>query len=252
MLKHHQNMIDVPDTATLWRYMTFTKFVELLQSSNLYFAALNRMEDNYEGWHSKKSLEMSEAGIRRGFSGQDAAGLSDVLSMFKKSTEFTKDWARRSMFVSCWHSNVHESAAMWKLYLTTNEGVAIRTTLANAREAFAAAEADVYASSVRYIDFNTDPVPLDNIFSRVVYKRKSFEHEQEVRFIHWAPKFDQDVLLQDVPGVKIPVNLALLVQHVYVAPLAPPWFLDVVRNTATKYGLDAPITQSDLYADPVW
>jgi len=34
---------------------------------------------------------------------------------------------RDELYVSCWHSNQHESAAMWALYSRTS-GIAIRTT----------------------------------------------------------------------------------------------------------------------------
>ena len=30
--------------------------------------------------------------------------------------------------VNCWHINEHESAAMWDLYLKSNEGIAIQST----------------------------------------------------------------------------------------------------------------------------
>lgn len=37
--------------------------------------------------------------------------------------------ARDLMYVSSWHMNEHESTAMWRLYLKSDEGLAIRTTV---------------------------------------------------------------------------------------------------------------------------
>jgi len=43
---------------------------------------------------------------------------------------------RRYVFVNPWHKNEFESAAMWKLYLKSEEGVAIRTTVERLKHAF--------------------------------------------------------------------------------------------------------------------
>lgn len=36
---------------------------------------------------------------------------------------------------------------------------------------------------VKYIDYDKDVFPLDNTFYPFTHKRKSFEHEREVRFL---------------------------------------------------------------------
>lgn len=35
-----------------------------------------------------------------------------------------QDW----MYISCWHMNEYESAAMWKLYAKSSDAIAIQTT----------------------------------------------------------------------------------------------------------------------------
>ena len=38
---------------------------------------------------------------------------------------------REEFAINCWHLNDHESAAMWKLYLKSNEGIVIQSTFTN-------------------------------------------------------------------------------------------------------------------------
>jgi hypothetical protein len=42
--------------AKLWRYMDFTKFVSMLESSSLYFARGDQFDDQYEGMAAKQNL----------------------------------------------------------------------------------------------------------------------------------------------------------------------------------------------------
>jgi hypothetical protein len=75
-----------------------------------------------------------------------------------------------------------------------------------------------------------------------VHKRVSFEHEREVRAIIDSRDPESDRI-----GLTVPVDLATLIQRVHVAPTAPGWYEDVVRRAAKRYGLDAPVSRSDLY-----
>ena len=36
---------------------------------------------------------------------------------------------RDELFVTCWNASEHESHALWRIYCSTSEGVAIQTTL---------------------------------------------------------------------------------------------------------------------------
>jgi len=73
--------------------------------------------------------------------------------------------------------NNYESAAMWKLYLKTNEGIAIQTTCKKLIEALDKIAQPVYISIVKYIDYDNDFIDeFGNIMSPFVHKRKSFIH----------------------------------------------------------------------------
>lgn len=76
--------------------------------------------------------------------------------------------------------NEYESAAMWKLYSKTNESIAIETTYCKLKNVL---PNDIMIGKVRYIDFEKDTINPTNVFNSFLHKRKSFEHENEVRII---------------------------------------------------------------------
>jgi hypothetical protein len=53
-------------------------------------------------------------------------------------------------------------------------------------------------------------------------------------------------------GIWVDVNLAELIDGVYVAPASPKWFKETVEQTIQKFGFNFPIIQSSLDDSPVW
>lgn len=150
-------------------------------------------------------------------------------------------WYRKHTFMSCWHCNEYESEAMWKLYsVNTQNAVAIQTTAAHLYEALDR-EPSIVIGKVQYIDY-------DHRFSSVngAYwvKRKSFEHEREVRAIAFNYK--------STTGILVPIDVGTLIDSVYISPYAPKWFEEVIRSVADKYDLAAPIVDSEMSKRPFY
>jgi len=49
-------------------------------------------------------------------------------------SEINRNWPKFNA-INCWHMNDHESAAMWKLYLKSDEGIAIQSTYRKLKDA---------------------------------------------------------------------------------------------------------------------
>src|ERR1700690_932937 len=150
----------------VWRYMDFTKFVSLLEHDGLYLPRIADLNDSFEGSfaHGNETLRpLVYRHIRNKFG--IAAG-----ELMKR--------LRWWVAASCWHINEQESAGMWKLYTKTNEAVCIQSTFRKLRDAFGSA---VRVGLVRYVDYEKDWIPESNPLAPFLYKRKSFEHEHEVR-----------------------------------------------------------------------
>jgi len=158
---------------------------------------------------------------------------------------------RAHIAISCWHQNDHESAAMWNLYLKSDEGVAIQSTAGNlVQELFSncPSECSPGVAPVRYIDFEKDEPPLGYLGASSL-KRKSFEHEREVRAILYkCNELDGiDGVSEVAPaGIDIPVNLNNLIENVYVSPAAPRWFFELVNAVVDRFDCEFPVHQSGM------
>jgi hypothetical protein len=155
-------------------------------------------------------------------------------------------------YVSCWHMNEHESAAMWKLYAKTSEAIAIRSTYLQLFESLPARH---YVGCVSYIDYEQDWLPEGNLMYPFMHKRKSFEHEHELRaLMQIIPTKDRhlDFSQPSDLGHVVPVEMDSLVEEVYVAPDCPSWFFQLVQEVSAKFELRKPIVQSSLNAAPFY
>lgn len=132
-----------------------------------------------------------------------------------------------AVFVSCWHAQYSESAAMWSVYAgwdaLRRDGVAVRTTFRRLLESLGGTD-KVFAGRVGYHDYERDFVPEDNDFERG----------------HDVP-----------PGILIPVSLGSLVEEIRVAPSAPGWFRALVVSVVERFGLKVPVKQSAMDAEPL-
>jgi len=147
---------------------------------------------------------------------------------------------------------------MWKLYLKSDEGIAIRSTYNKLEASLKNATEDIYIGTVKYINYATDFMPEGNIFNLFTHKRLSFAHEQELRaIIHHSPlsddtnslDFSKDTI---VGGINAKVDLESLLDSIYLAPNSPKWIQELTEAILRRYNLDAPVIQSALDEDPVY
>jgi hypothetical protein len=189
----------------LWRYMNLSKFISLLQTEKLYFARARNLvsDDPFEGAITQLDARWPDLVLQFRETHEQLAGWRGVPEATLRY--IAKDWSEGHknslnwLCVSCWHMNEHESAAMWKLYSQSSDAICIQTTF----EKLAFELPDfVYAGMVDYIDYELGTISQDNIFNRFLRKRKSFEHERELRalmiFVETAGKWPTRLASQAV------------------------------------------------------
>ena len=244
MYKEHDLFVPPPQNATLWRYLDFTKFVSLLDKQSLFFSRADKLGDPFEGSYSRMNLQMRPLIYKDQI--PDHA-LQQISEFVKQSRRFT--------LISCWHRSIYESAAMWRLYAREHDGVAIKTDFQSLSGSLEGSE-DVFIGSVSYIDYNEEFIREDNTMAPFLNKRKSFEHEHEVRaMMQEIPSNEHGIdLSQDICDVGLYHNVSIptLVHEVVVSPFAPDWFLALVQSVAARYELLAPVRKSSLAEAPVW
>ena len=249
MTKDHYVFEDPKDVnVKVWRYMDFTKFIWLLENEALYFPRSDKLGDPFEGSITKLNIQLRPISAKK----QNPDDPEVMMKLFSDLSQF-RIFIRQWTYINCWHMNEYESAAMWNTYTKSNEAIAIQTTYINLKNLL---PDNVYMGIVKYIDYDSDYIPIDNTFYPFINKRKSFEHENEVRAI-----------IQDVPtseegidttksnnknGVSINIDPEKLIDRVYIAPTSPTWFRDLVKSLINKYKIECNIIQSSMDNDPVF
>lgn len=210
-----------PETK-VWRYMSFAKFVWLLQNKQLWFSNAKYLSDK---WEIKPIGQQLNAIIN--------SRPKDVTAdeVTTRTAEIVTD-LRNKTFINCWTKAEHESHALWKIYCPKSEGVAIRTTVKSLEESMGL---DVIEVSYKAEEDTKEPPTVIDLVSQ---KRPMFSYEQEVRvvLIHdfSRPEHPDRITI----GTGVEWDPELHVEGVWVHPESHYWFIetvtDIVRSLAPK------------------
>jgi Protein of unknown function (DUF2971) len=242
------------DSTTVWKYLKFQYFISLLDKNSFFFAKPELFEDPYEGSYSNANLtEMNALLEKYDENSIIAQNIRTLLKSSKKETD--------NVVLNCWHMNKEESAAMWKLYSDDNAGISIKSDFGRLKNCFSECPYPVYIGKVKYIDWNLEKIPQQNVFSPYLHKRRSFEHENEIRALVYTVRRDGEICYIDKnqvlqnheftnDGIYVPISLNILIEKIYVSPKSSKWFLDLVKSISKMYGLNKEIIRSNLYDGP--
>jgi hypothetical protein len=199
------------DEEKLWRYMSFSKYVNMLATGSIYFVRADLLDDQFEGARAKANPLMTPT--RR----------SDV-----------KRNARRKFYISSWSMQEHELVALWRLYGASPEGVALRSNFGRLKKVL---PKQVVTGCVTYYKYAENKY-LEDELERHFTKRRQFATDFELRAI------DSCDLDRSRRGLLQKVDLSELIRWVYVAPEATKWFRDTVRAVTRQFGYEFEIRKS--------
>ncbi|HVY05178.1 MAG TPA: hypothetical protein VHB46_04305 [Burkholderiales bacterium] len=231
------------DDSIIWRYMDFSKYVDLISTREMFFCRSDLLGDPFEGSSTEKHHERRIEEIRR-----QANDFQREVTMYVIAG---MDY-RKYVYVNCWHMSEYESAALWRLYLKSDEGIAIQSTRNFLSSAVSGNKYGVWSVPVKYIDYFNDDPPMPTRMAAFRYKRKSFEHEKELRAIVYADVNDETGNRLEPPatnGVRVNTNLERLITAIHLAPTAPDWLYDLTLRITRKFQIDAPVLRSSLTGD---
>jgi hypothetical protein len=233
--------------AKIWRYMTFDKFLWLLEKKKLYFARLDRFEDPFEGKIFKKTIEKY-------------IDQRIFIEPHSSSYNYLIDHANNSFiiqslttFISCWNLSDIESMALWKIFSKEKNSICIQSTYATLCSLL---DNDVYLGVVSYEDANPEESIHENMISYLFRKRKFFQYENEVRaVIRKYNEYEQQILdkrnydgnslirnkVETSVHINLPINTQRsidphsLISKIIVNPESEDWFFEFVKETVIKY-----------------
>lgn len=116
--------------------------------------------------------------------------------------------------------NDHESYLMWKAY--AGRGFAIQTTFERVQASFDANPPAVTGGVVDYVDFARDLTSVGNVFNHVATKDMPYRDEREFRLVFWAVDPRNTDYRKEGPGVRIRVNVSMLIRQIVRSPYHEP------------------------------
>ena len=255
----------VEDDTVIWRYMDLPKFVAMLAAGGLWFAKASKLgDDPYEGFCEASNREFPRDEYGPG--PVTAKGTVQIslqrfdAEMRYNAVEVCRN-AREYLYVNSW-CLASESMAMWQIYGSLGNGLAIRSTVGqyekeasfgipNSLTRFGRVEYldDFTSSEAVRRDFSDGVIPvgsglIETVLKLAFNKRRCYAYENEWRAaIYQDPEPSKE-------GDYVEFDLNHLINGVCVAPRAPAFFLDAVQAILGKFSLAKPLKRSPLLAPP--
>tara|TARA_R110002074_G_scaffold170431_1_gene332744 strand:- start:2034 stop:2747 length:714 start_codon:yes stop_codon:yes gene_type:complete len=235
--------------------MDFSKFVALLNSRAIFFSKAKLLGDPFEGargfahrqaeW-KQYCLEYYRNTIKT-IPGQTEPPTEEYLKQESErlyyQVEASGEREVENTFVSCWHANVVESEALWRLYAPpATNGVAICMEFQALDDALDS-NFDIKFGYIQYINFENR---FAGTYDRIFWKRASLSHESEVRGVIYSGR--NEPIASD--GLLVPFDISTGIKTVVTSPFAPIWFNDVVKATTEQFGFELPVRSSELLLRP--
>ena len=224
----------------LWRYFKTERFLELLQSSHLYFASARQFADPFEG---------AVAVLPAGFP-------IDPRYAEIEHNERAFEELRRLTKVSCWHRANYESDAMWQLYAGERKGVAIRTTpsrISAAAKPFRLkpeyGHEELWAGNVNYVDLLKERLRI-NMLERFWYKHMAFSWENEFRLAISARMAEEFGVVVPEHGVNVEFDIPQLIERIYLGPSLSELDIAAIRSAAKSHNLEDRIRITSMLGTP--
>lgn len=260
-----ENIKNIPENeldGTVWRYLTFSKFISLLAYGSLWFPKLNILQDQYEGTlpnPAKQTLQQSHENWKKFLP-------SELHGQIGEMAERNIKDGRELTVVSCWFLGDSESLKMWKDFVTNNEGVAIKSTIRKLATHVYVEPEFSHIGKVKYVDFTSHDMSTyhgSQAHERAFLKSNHLQHEQEVRLVTLSIKTPACVGMDgkpyapaqvtgknmnnfENPGLYVRVNIEKLVDSITLVPQANKWFEMLIKRIIEMSKLNIQVKRSGL------
>ena len=262
------------DKNTLWRYMSFEKFVDILNTESLFYTRAYKFEDTFEGVIPRPIMDAYQKALSHHAPEEHRPGVMKIIKIWRKH-----------VMCNCWHQNREESKEMWDNYGANNDSVAIKTTMGKIKNSLSGTDFDAFIGKIKYLSQRTYEENYTHNFLEGIenglelykkwtyfpyfYKRKQFEYEREVRIIIDIDPFIEDVLRNqpaeaildteflecefpdlDENGKLFKVDVNTLINEVITSPYADDRIIQNVKSVVQEYGFNFEVNCSTLLDNP--
>lgn len=226
---------------TIWRYMSLSKYLNLITTHKLFFSRYDKLGDPFEG-------RPSDSEIQKWYENNG----SKLAARYKLSPSDYKYY----YFANCWTKQTEENFLLWKQYESSNMCIAIRSTIQKLCDSFASSKYNIFVGNVRYFeDPDIKKSELLKHSTLLFRKRGYYADEKEVRAVFFDSLFGDISLnsnrhIVDAPkyfGIGVEINLKTLLEKIVVSPGSKPSFIDDLNDITRKYcGSDFSVSPSSI------
>jgi hypothetical protein len=202
--------VSVSPNETLWRYLDYSKFENLVSTSTLYFSRPDRFNDPFEGRLTHT----------------DPAIVSESDRVFRQSYRLADDTSTRSaqhdiyrqlVFISCWHRNTHDTLEMWDAYTESSDSVVVSTTVASLLRYM---PTFIMQHGVTYMSTDNPRTEFSHN-SLFFYKPTEYSFEREYRLLH-PPRAGETFHSKNPADThrRIPIPFLKVIHRIFIHPAA--------------------------------
>jgi hypothetical protein len=229
------------DQEKVWRYISFSRFVWLLQKKKLWLSRADLLGDPWE--ISLAGNQLEHVIVHHPIT---PLPLFEKETAIQRSERIIKMW-RRQTFVCCWSASEHESHALWRIYCRNVEGIAVQTTLGRLRESVAGLP--VYRVSYEIPGSKRQTPTLPDIVAK---KRPAFAYEREVRVVFFTDRKDGPDSEQEILGHELDWDPEKNLEQIRIHPEGDNSFMETVTAIVELYApaLKDRVAWSEMNARP--
>lgn len=235
----------------LWRYMSFSQFMCIVEFKAIWFSKLDNFTDKSEGEFNLDDMVAIMLGntpyliLKNQFSKDKHRLLPEE---FKHIFYNIYEDAKKNTFVNCWNCDDTDSELMWSKYTSNNpNSVAIVTKYEMLVDAFAYCKENFFFE-IRKINYVNEKkhIAVDSYdkLGYVFLKRKRYHSESELRVVAYKLnefdsglyEFKYELKESGGFGLNIPVELNRLVDTIAINPDADSWFVKLIEKICYENG----------------
>jgi hypothetical protein len=243
------------ENAKIWRYVSFSKYISLLDQMALHLTRLDKLNEKFEGSLPMPDIENRPEELHKLFGDH----LDLDINKYEEWIQKSNIEMRKFIYVSCWHLNESESEAMWD---GKKKEIAIQSNIKNFISSLRPEPKEMlYVGKIKYIDYRIDKLNDGNFLEKYFHKKNIFINEKEIRLL--SLRFTEDLpkgknlrIFVDKPafeyGFYLPVDLNVLIEKIHVSPKTRKWLFELIKSVTTKYGFKFDIQPSTLDFEPVF
>lgn len=250
--------------TVIWRYLTFKKFVSLIELRAIWFAKLGLFEDAEEGMTpelTRQKMKNQHKGMEGWFPDEERK------SQVRRFVEDNEQYGRDLIVASCWVIREQESKDMWAEYAKDDEGIVIKSTVeALTQSLVQSLKNKWWIGRVSYVDIGTydgmDIYEGNQAHLRAFLKGMKYSHEGELRVATMnfvapgclnpdgSPQTEKQrkgfIDASNGPGIYVKANLSTLINELRTAPGASESHRARIDLLMSKTGTRLPVRQSEI------